>query len=172
MSGSSKRRRRAGQSIPPRGPRLREDQMLISFDVDCGALAGGHRFIARGISDKGTIEREESPAGYPAFALEYELVPGVPPEGDERPFAYLVGIEYEADVPLPWYPHDGGAIAPFVGGASTHGSRGDWPLPPTAQVLRFVMSGIDPETKVARDVPDGVLIVDFESESAVWKPLR
>jgi hypothetical protein len=172
MSGSSKRRRRAEKSIPPRGPALRDRPMLLSFDVDCGALIRGHRFIARGLCDQGTIQREESPSGCPVFDLEYELVPGVPPEGEDRPFLYLVGIEYEADVPLPWFPNDGGVIAPFQGGSSTHGSRGVWPLPPAARVLRFVISGIDPASGFSHVVPDGVLIVDLEAGSAVWKPLR
>ena len=146
--------------------------MLLAFDVDCGELIHGHRFIARGIRDKGTIDRPDDAGESPGFSLEYELVPGVPRGEDGNLFSYLVGVAYEADVPLPWHPNDGGAIAPFEGGASTHGSRGDWPLPPSARVLRFVLTGVDPSTGFERDVPDGVLIVDLYDQSATWKPLR
>jgi hypothetical protein len=30
--------------------------MLFAFDVDCGQVVGGHRFIARGLADCGTID--------------------------------------------------------------------------------------------------------------------
>jgi hypothetical protein len=53
-------------------------------------------------------------------------------------FRYLVGISYTADVKLPWWPTDGGAIAPFEGSDATHGSRGDWPLPPDATAVLAV----------------------------------
>ncbi len=73
---------------------------------------------------------------YPCVSLEYELVPGVEnAEGVDGIGPLLVGIEYEADVPLPWEPTDGGAIAPFVGGSTTHGTRGAWPLPREAGSL-------------------------------------
>jgi hypothetical protein len=114
---------------------------------------------------------DEIPA--PVFSLEYELVPGIPPTGDSREFfRYLVGIEYEADVPLPWQPNDGGAIAPFRGGMSTHGSRGNWPLPRSARFLRFTITGIDDVTGWQHDDPDGVLVVDLKTESARWEPSR
>ena len=45
-----------GEPIPPRGPGLPEDRMLVSFDVDCGYLLPGHRFIARGICDDGLVQ--------------------------------------------------------------------------------------------------------------------
>jgi hypothetical protein len=106
---------------------------------------------------------------FPAFSLEYELVPGIPASGDDSPLAYLVGIEYEADVPLPWRPNDGGAIAPFEGGPTTHGSRGDWPLPRSARVLRFVLTGVDPATGFQRVEPSGVLTVDLLDASASWQ---
>ena len=109
----------------------------------------------------------------PAFSLEYELVPGVPPAEDGRDFlAHLVGISYEADVPLPWEPNDGGAIAPFQGGTSTHGSRGNWPLPRGSRNLRFTLSGVDTSTGLQRDRPDGVLSVDLQEASARWEPTR
>ena len=62
-------------AIPPRGPAMPEDRMLGSFDIDCGELVNGHRFIARGICDQGS----DDDVSAPAFSLEYELVPGVPP---------------------------------------------------------------------------------------------
>ena len=157
-------------AIPPRGPALPEDRMLLSFDIDCGELVEGHRFIARGICDQGTIESDDDVSA-PAFSLEYELVPGVPPlDSSRRFFDYLVGVDYEADAPLPWDPNDGGAIAPFEGGASTHGSRGDWPLPRSARILRFYLSSIDPATGFRRDRGDGVLVVDLREGRARWEP--
>jgi hypothetical protein len=145
--------------------------MLVSFDIDCGPLVAIHRFIARGICDQGIIDHPDHDIPAPGFSLEYELVPGIPPTGDSREFfRYLVGIEYEADVPLPWEPNDGGAIAPFSGGMSTHGSRGDWPLPRLARFLRFTITGINEVTGWQRDDPDGVLVVDLQDESAHWEP--
>jgi len=133
--------------------------MLFSFDVDCGELIPGHRFIARGLSDCGVIDCDDDFAA-PALSLEYELVPGVPPLDEQRRvFDYLVGIDYSADGVLPWEPNDSGAIAPFDGGLSTHGSRGDWPLPTSGHVLRFRLSG-RPDR---RATPGGELVVDLEA---------
>jgi hypothetical protein len=74
--------------------------MLMSFDIDCGELISGHRFIVRGLADCGTLEFDgEAAAG---ISLEYELVPGVASGTGKRVFDYSVGIEYEADVELPW----------------------------------------------------------------------
>ena len=143
--------------------------MLLAFDIDCGELVQGHRFIARGICDQGTDDWHDSPTPVPVFSLEYELVPGVPASEDEKFFSFLVGIEYEADVPLPWEPNDAGAMAPFEGGSTTHGSRGNWPLPRSARVLRFVLTGVDPSTGFQREEPSGVLTVDLGDGSANWK---
>jgi hypothetical protein len=157
-------------AIPPRGPALPESRMLVSFDIDCGELVKGHHFIVRGICDQGTIESHDG-ASAPGFSLEYELVPGVAQlNSSQRLFDYLVGVDYRADSPLPWDPSDGGAIAPFEGGASTHGSRGDWPLPKSARTLRFYISGIDPATGFQRDREDGVLVVELQEGSARWEP--
>lgn len=154
----------------------------------------GHRLLARGLSgpvplplpededededmngsqgDVGPVEEYRSPervvedvAGgrdYPGFSLEYELVPGL--GEDHRFFDALVGIEYEADVPLPWDPGDQGALAPFEGGSSTHGSRGDWPLPPDARVLTFT---VWPPMHVGGD-PLGRLLLELGSGKATW----
>jgi len=161
--------------------------MILSFDVDCGELVPGHRFIARGLSgpsrmpipddwDGNSAEYErmlefEDAGGYPAFALEYELVPGVTAaEGAEDFFRYLAGIDYHADVELPWYPTDGGAIAPFEGGAATHGARGDWPLPPEATILTFALFGTTQAGFGDRENPTGVLVVSLIRGEAVWHP--
>jgi hypothetical protein len=188
--------------LPVRADVLRTTPMLCSFDVDCGEVLPGHRFIARGLSgpselpmpwgdedadedgeDGGEAEYRSTEqialdmagrGGYPAFALEYELVPGIPPLRDEgRFFDYLVGISYDADVLLPWDGNDGGAIAPFEGGPSTHGSRGQWPLPPDARVLTFTLF---PPMSVTDDGSDegprpfGRLVVDLETSSGRWIP--
>lgn len=144
--------------------------MLVAFDLDCGELVEGHRFIARGICDQGTLEDYDGVTS-PGFSLEYELVPGVTPqEGQGAAFRYLVGIEYEADVPLPWEVNDSGVIGPAVGGTSTHGSRGDWPLPAGARVLRFELHGVDAATGFPDESPAGVLVVDLDASRAWWEP--
>jgi hypothetical protein len=144
--------------------------MLLAFDVDCGYLVQGHRFIARGIVDQGRMTGPDGVGAFPAFSLDYEFVPGVLENEAHAPFSYFVGIEYEADVPLPWMPNDSGAIAPARGGASTHGSGGNWPLPRTATVLRFVLTGVDALTGSPRIDPDGVLVVDLHEAIAAWQP--
>jgi hypothetical protein len=37
------------RKLPPRGPVFAGRSMMLSFDIDCGELASGHRFIARGL---------------------------------------------------------------------------------------------------------------------------
>jgi hypothetical protein len=169
--------------------------MILNFDVDCGELIPGHHFIARGLGglrrlsisdfrdvdcdedvDGGEyellVELEEA-GGYPGFSLEYELVPGVSAveaEGDGGFFRFLVGIDYDADVKLPWHPNDGGAIAPFRGGDATHGSRGYWPLPPDASVLTFSIAGVTAGGFADRENPAGDLVVDLARGDAVWRP--
>ena len=174
MSKAKRERRRADLPILPRGPNVEReaDRMPLTFDVDCGELISGHRFIARGICDQGTDGWHDGLEGFPVFSLEYELVPGLPADGGERFFSYLVGIAYEADVSLPWEPNDSGAMAPYEAGASTHGSRGNWPLPRSARVLRFVMCGVDVSTGYSRPEPDGVLTVDLQNEIAKWEPRK
>ena len=49
---SNKSPRRMTEALPPRNPALHDDRMLLSFDIDCGPLAKGHRFVARGVSDR------------------------------------------------------------------------------------------------------------------------
>jgi hypothetical protein len=148
--------------------------MLLAFDVDCGEVVGGHRLIARGLADCGTIEVEEGTA--PGFSLEYELVPGVPPLEDARNmFDFIIHVEYEADVPLPWQAVDGGAIAPFEGGASTHGSMGTWPLPSGARTLRFHVSGPHRRRQgggLERSPVEGILEVDLLAGAARWIELN
>ncbi|HUN36050.1 MAG TPA: hypothetical protein VMU95_28970 [Trebonia sp.] len=163
--------------------------MLLSFDVDCGELVPGHHFIARGLGgpyrlripedwdgDSGQYEQMlafEEAGGYPGFSLEYELVPGVGPvESGAALFRYLVGVAYSADVELPWFPADGGAIAPFNGGNATHGSRGDWPLPPDAVILTFSLAAVNAAGFTDDDHPAGDLVVDVTRGTAVWRSVR
>ncbi len=176
MCGRSERCRnhsygRSVKKIPARGPALAERRMLLSFDVDCGEIVVGHRFIARGLADCGMLETDELSA--PGFSLEYELVPGVQPLSDPQTMLnYIVHVTYEADVALPWQAANGGAIAPFDGGATTHGSFGDWPLPRDAQSLRFHLSG--PHRRQAgaggleRSPAAGVLEADLVAGTAHW----
>lgn len=103
------------------------------------------------------------------FTFEYELVPGVPSQQSDNLFRYLVQIDYDADVELPWEPIDGGALAPFRGGPTTHGSRRDWPLPVGARELRFTLFGIEEDTTFPSDTPSGQVIVDLEAGAAEWR---
>jgi hypothetical protein len=160
--------------------------MMLVFDVDCGELIPGHHFIARGLGgpfrlpvpdhwDGDTAAYEQmlelaEAGGYPAFTLEYELVPGVPDQPWESFFRYLVSISYAADVALPWPPADCGGIAPFEGGDATHGFRGDWPLPPDATVLTFSITGPDPDGFTDHESPAGDLVVDVLHGRAFWRP--
>jgi hypothetical protein len=99
-------------------------------------------------------------------------VPGVQPLTDpSMMFEYLVHVAYEADVVLPWHAADGGAIAPFEGGASTHGSLGDWPLPSGARNLRLQLSGPHrrlPGGGLQRSPVVGALEVDLVAGTASW----
>jgi hypothetical protein len=181
--------------VPPRGAAFNGRPMILNFDVDCGELIPGHHFVARGLGgpvrlsiadhwdgdsdedgDTGDYEQMlelEEAGGYPGFSLEYELVPGVSAAeavGDGAFFRFLVGVGYDADVKLPWYPNDGGAIAPFEGGSATHGSRGDWPLPPGASILTFSLSGVNADGFADRENPAGDLVVDVVRGNADWHP--
>jgi hypothetical protein len=177
------------REVPPRGAVFNGRPMILNFDVDCGELIPGHHFIARGLGepfrlsisdywdgDSGETEQMlelEEAGGYPGFSLEYELVPGVSAveaEGDGAFFRFLVGIEYDVDVDLPWHPNDGGAIAPFEGGDATHGSRGDWPLPPDATVLTFSIAGVNADGFADHENPAGDLVVDVARGDAAWRP--
>ncbi|MFI7588550.1 hypothetical protein ACIB24_15885 [Spongisporangium articulatum] len=171
--------------LPARGPALQGRALIASFDIDCGELLPGHRFVARGLG--GPYELPIPPdwdgtdgeyerilpfvdrGSYPGFSLEYELVPGLPPLDPRDPiFPYLVGVAYAADVTLPWEPTDGGAIASPAGGASTHGSRGDWPLPPDARRLTFSLYPVGDDGRVTWDRAAGDLEVDVRTGSARW----
>ncbi len=161
---------------------------MLVFDVDCGELVPGHHFIARGLGGPfraSTLDRRngddppdprlmaefEEAGGYPAFTLEYELVPGVSAAEAERNFfRFLADVSYDADVELPWYPNDGGVIAPFAGGDATHGARGDWPLPPDATVLTFSIAGVNAAGYADRENPAGDLVVDMVRGDAAWRP--
>lgn len=99
-------------------------------------------------------------------------MPGVVATDDDgSPVRYLVGVEYSADVELPWEPNDGGAIAPFKGGASTHGSRGDWPLPQSARHLTFTLFAVG-DSGFPSAEPAGSIEVNLSARTAGWRPAR
>ena len=175
------------REVPPRGAAFNGRPMILSFDVDCGELIPGHHFIARGLGgpfrlpipddwdgDVAAYEQMlkfQEAGGYPGFTLEYELVPGVSAdEAGGNFFRYLVGICYYADVQLPWWPNDGGAIAPFEGGDATHGFRGDWPLPSDAAVLTSSLAGVNADGFADQENPAGDLVVDMVRGDAAWRP--
>jgi hypothetical protein len=156
-------------ALPPRSQALAEDRMIVSFDLDCGELVPGHRFVGRGVADCGLMPPFDGRQAVPGISLEYELVPGVPPlDNPAEFFSFLVGVEYTADVELPWEPNDGGAIAPYEGGPSTHGSRGDWPLPEDARRLTFTLFPVDASGSQRPD-PAGAIEVDLVERTAAWR---
>jgi hypothetical protein len=67
------------------------------------------------------------------------------------------------------HPTDGGAIAPFEGGEATHGSRGDWPLPPDATTLTFTFFRTAQDGFSDRENPAGDLVVNLVRGEAVWR---
>lgn len=160
-----------GRELPPRCAELRDLDYRVSFDVDCSELIAGHRFIARGLSDEGVIEHPGPDVsgkdhGYARFSLEYEFVPGIPAQAeDDELFDPFPRVDYTADVELPWEVQDGGTIAPFIGGPSTDGNRGGWPLPAGARVLTFTMFTAHPHAAQA-----GRLVVDLRDQAATWVP--
>ncbi len=105
----------------------------------------------------------------PSFSFEYELVPGVREDEFRSIFGYLVGVGYEADVELPWDPADSGAVAPALGGLSTHGRRGDWPIPEGARRLMFSLLAVG-ENGWQLDEPAGEVIVNLGDGTASWEP--
>jgi hypothetical protein len=175
------------REVPPRGAVFSGRPMMLVFDVDCGELVAGHHFIARGLggpfrlpipadwdgdsADYEQMLQFEEAGGYPGFTLEYEFVPGVSAvEAGGNFFRYLVGVSYDADAKLPWWPSDGGAIAPFEGGDATHGFRGDWPLPPDAAVLTFSIAGVNADGFADDENPAGDLVVGVVRGDAAWRP--
>ena len=176
------------RAVPPPGTKFDDRPMMLIFDVDCGELVPGHHFIARGLGgpfrtstldrwdgdgapDARLMAEFEEAGGYPAFTLEYELVPGVTAaEGEGSFFRFVVGVSYAADVELPWYPNDGGVMAPFEGGEATFGARGDWPLPPDATLLTFTLADVNEDGFADHTDPAGDLVVDLVRGDAAWRP--
>lgn len=176
------------RAVPPRGTKFDDRPMMLVFDVDCGEPVPGHRYIAPGLGGPfraSTLDRwdgDEPPdarlmaefeeaGGYPAFTLEYELVPGVTAaEGEGNFFRFVVGVSYAADVELPWYPNDGGVMASFEGGEATFGARGDWPLPPDATLLTFTLADVNEDGFADHTDPAGDLVVDLVRGDAAWRP--
>lgn len=145
--------------------------MLVAFDLDCGELVRGHHFVARGIAATGELPSQEGDRSAGGISFEYELVPGVEPTDDGGAFfRYLVGVEYSADVALSRDTNDCGAIAPFKGGASTHGSRGDWPLPAGARHLTFILHPSE-DSGFQSAKPAGAVDVDLQEHAAAWRPM-
>jgi hypothetical protein len=122
---------------------------MVSFDVDCGELISGHRFIAQGLVDEGwstddlSSDDQSRHQEFQMVSLAYQLVPGVTAAeaaaGADSEF--VVDATYETDVDLPWTTGAAGfgpgSIEEYAGGASTGGASGPWPLPGSATRLRF-----------------------------------
>jgi hypothetical protein len=152
---------------------------IISFDVDCGELIPGHRFIARGLVDEGRSTHDLTSADQTQHqelqmvSLAYELVPGVPAADAAEGAAatFIVEATYATDVALPWTTGGSGfgpgSIDEYAGGASTGGASGPWPLPDNAVHLQFTLYAAGPLTP---DRPSGTLEVDLATRSARWTP--
>src|SRR3954453_3483540 len=142
-------------TLPPRSDGLPATD-IIAFDVDCGELIPGHRFIARGLVDDGrsaddlTSGDQTRHQELQMVSLAYELVPGVTAAEAAEGAGADFGVEatYATDVPLSWTTGGGGfgpgSIDEYAGGASTGGASGPWPLPDDAARLRFTLYGTGP----------------------------
>ncbi len=172
-------------ALPDRSQRITEN-LLVSFDVDCGELVPGHHFIARGLSDQGFSRddfTDSDPAGreeYRMTCLEYELVPGLTPEEVAAGHVGYQAIDaaYAADVPPSWDTGDSrsgpGSLYKATGGPSTEGQCGPHPLPQEAQRVSFTLfpitrEGIAKGRRAAVDEPAGTLAIDLIAKSAVWQ---
>jgi len=156
---------------------------IISFDVDCGELIPGHRFIARGLVDEGrsaddlTSGDQTSHQELQMVSLAYELVPGVTADAAEGAGAkFVVEATYATDVALPWTTGGSGfgpgSIDVYAGGASTGGASGPWPLPDDAARLQFTLYAVGPRTLDAQYRLSGTLEVDLPTRSARWTPVN
>ena len=111
-------------------------------------------------------------------SLAYQLVPGVTAAeaaaGADSDF--VVDATYETDVDLPWTtggPGFGpGSIEEYVGGASTGGASGPWPLPGNATSLRFSLYAAGSQSAGAPHRFAGTLEVDLPGGTARWNPAR
>jgi hypothetical protein len=157
-----------------------DHEILLSFDIDCGELAHGHRVRVTGLSDHGfsrnDLTSQEQKTTCRMVALEYDLVPGVHPDEvvdgfDER---FLVQAAYHADVELPWTTAGVGGIGPgeielFAGGDRTHGALGPWPVPEAARTLTFVLYRPPARRDLTASIA-GAVVVNLAERSAGWTP--
>ena len=94
------------------------------------------------------------------------------PTEKSRPFT--VDATYGADVPLSWSTGGTGPDAPggpcwhenYQGGASTVGGPGPWPVPDSAQHLRFWLHAADDYQC------RGALRVDLGDQTVRWDPVE
>jgi hypothetical protein len=158
--------------LPARHPNLAAREMLVSFDIDCGELVPGHHLVARGLATSAVTHQMRVPGGArPVTGVDflYDFVPGLTQDEEEDGFfPYLVEFSYTADQALPWEVDGGGAMGPSVGGASTPGFEGPWPIPDGARLLMFHLTGFDRDTRLENDEPDGTLEVNLTTRTAAW----
>ena len=141
------------------------------FGVDCGELAPPFRFIARGLSDDGSVGYEGQ--RYRLVYLRYELVPpGTATATGEpiMPVFFTAPILCVPDVPTLRTVSDGKTTTHVVGTGSVAGSRGSWALSPDARQLRFLIYAQPRGQRPSRH-PAGRLRLDLQDGEADWIPV-
>jgi hypothetical protein len=163
--------------------------MLVAFDVDCGEVLAGHRFLAKGLrhdgnSDDRTLsDYSEHVPGKPVHrmvSLTYSLVPGLP-EDELRGRSDVdarISLEPPAD-PDYWDAvlNVGGEQDAIRSGDETQGAIGPFVLPdPTRRViieLAEVMIDRSVENRPRGDEGEriaGRLEIDIPAGQASWTP--
>jgi hypothetical protein len=124
--------------------------MLVAFDVDCGEVLAGHRFVARGLrydgysDDRMLSDYSEHVPGKPVHrmvSLTYALAPGLRTEEQEAgPFVDArVAVEPPAD-PKYW-----GAVL-SVGGEQEKANPGSDETVPLARSYSLMEPGASPSS--------------------------
>jgi hypothetical protein len=113
-------------------------QIDITCDVDLGELVKGHHVVVRGI-ELAKPTTGAAAAGEREPQLHYEFVPGIEAhERDSDRFFWYWMLRVTDDVGTRYRDDNSGVMAPFVGGAATHGARDlGPPIPATASRLVF-----------------------------------
>lgn len=164
--------------------------MLLSFNVDCGELLPGHRFVARGLREDGysddSVNGEymghyEGKPVHPVVSLVYALIPGLsqPEDGGN-------GLDVDVRVVLdpPADPAVWGAVLTMgserdarPGGSETAGAFGPFVLPEatkrvTVELEQISIAPTDSprRTESGSERRLGTLEIELTSGTARWTP--
>ena len=141
------------------------------FGVDCGELLSPFRFIARGLSDDGSVGHEGQ--RYRLVSLRYELVPPATTTATEEPIMpvfFTAPILCVPDVPTLRTVSDGKTTTHVVGPDSVAGRRGSWALSPDVRQLRFLIYAQPRGPRPSRH-PAGRLRLELQGGEADWMPV-